>query len=287
MSLRRFSWVKKHIKGLISIFLALFFFVSGSIIIWLTTIKIPDLSAFEARKVSQSTKIYDRTGEILLYDIHSDARRTVVPFDSISKHVKDATVSIEDNDFYKHKGIQPSAILRAILADILGGGLAQGGSTITQQVVKNSVLTKDKTLTRKLKEWILSLKIERVLSKDQIFSIYLNESPYGGNIYGVEEASRTYFGKSANDLTIAQSAYLAAIPQAPTFYNPYGQNLKKLQDRQRIVLSKMKELGYINQNEYDQAIKEKVVFLEKNTYGIRAPHFSMYVRDYLNKKYVI
>lgn len=285
MSLRRFSWVKKHIKGLISIFLALLFFISGTIIIWLTTIKIPDLSAFEARKVSQSTKIFDRTGEILLYDIHSDARRTVVPFDSISKNIKEATISIEDNDFYKHKGIQPTAILRAILADILGGGLSQGGSTITQQVVKNSVLTKDKTITRKLKEWILSLKIERVLSKDQIFSIYLNESPYGGNIYGVEEASRTYFGKSANDLTIAQSAYLAAIPQAPTFYNPYGPNLKKLQDRQRLVLNRMKELGYIDQKQYDQAVKEKVVFLEKNTYGIRAPHFSMYVRDYLNNKY--
>lgn len=285
MSLRRHSWIKKHTKGVISSLFALAFIVSGFIIIWLSTIQIPDLSAFEARKVSQSTKIYDRTGEILLYDVHSDAKRTIVPFDNISKHVKDATISIEDNNFYNHKGIEPSAILRAIIVDITGGGLAQGGSTITQQVVKNSVLTKDKTITRKLKEWILSLKIERVLTKDQILSIYLNESPYGGNIYGVEEASRTYFGKSSKDLTVSESAYLAAIPQAPTFYSPYGQNKKKLDDRQRIVLGKMKELKYISEAEYNLAVKDKVVFLEKNTTGIRAPHFSMYVRDYLNNKY--
>ncbi len=285
MSLRRRSWIKKHTKGLISSFFALAFIVSGFIIIWLSTIQIPDLSAFEARKVSQSTKIYDRTGEILLYDVHSDAKRTIVPFENISKYVKNATISIEDNNFYNHKGIEPTAILRAIIVDITGGGLAQGGSTITQQVVKNSVLTKDKTITRKLKEWILSLKIERVLTKDQILSIYLNESPYGGNIYGVEEASRTYFGKSSKDLTIAESAYLAAIPQAPTFYSPYGQNKKKLDDRQRIVLGKMRELKYISETEYNLAIKDKVVFLEKNTTGIRAPHFAMYVRDYLNNKY--
>ncbi len=285
MSNRKRPWWLKHIKGLIVLAISLFFIVLGIGTIWFSTLKIPDLSAFEARKVSQSTKIFDRTGQILLYDVHNDTKRTVVPFTEISKYIKDATISIEDIDFYNHKGIQPSSILRAVIANILGGGSLQGGSTITQQVVKNSILTQDKTLTRKLKEWILSLKIEKILEKNQIFEIYLNESPYGGNIYGVEEASKTFFGKSSKDVTIAESAYIAAIPQAPTFYSPYGKNRDRLDARQRLVLDKMKTYGYIGDDEYKNAIKEKVNFLERSASGIRAPHFTMYVKDYLINKY--
>ena len=259
--------------------------MTGIMAIWFSTLQIPDLSAFEARKVAQSTKIFDRTGEILLYDVHSDAKRTIIPFSNISKHIKDATISIEDVEFYKHIGIQPSSIMRAVIANITGGGLTQGGSTITQQVIKNSVLTQDKTITRKLKEWILAIKIEKILTKDQIFETYLNESPYGGNIYGVEEASKTFFGKSAKDVSIAESAYIAAIPQAPTFYSPYGKNKDRLDVRQKLVLGKMKENGYITDKEYESALKENVQFLEKNTSGIRAPHFSLYVKEYLVQKY--
>lgn len=255
-------------------------------IVWFSTLKIPDLSAFETRKVAQSTKIFDRTGEILLYDIHSDAKRTVILFEDISRNIKNATVAIEDAEFYQHMGIKPTAIIRAVLSNLTpGSGITQGGSTITQQVIKNSVLTKDKTITRKFKEWILAIKLEGVLSKDQILSTYLNETPYGGSIYGVEEASKTFFGKSAKDVSLAEASYLAAIPQAPTFYSPYGANKARLDARHKLVLQKMKENNFISNDEYEVALKHEVKFLEKNTTGIRAPHFSLYVKDYLIQKY--
>lgn len=281
----RKPWWRKHLGRLILFCLSISFIILGVAALWFSSLKIPDLSVFEARKVAESTKIYDRTGKILLYDVHSDAKRTIIAFENISQDIKNATIAIEDTEFYFHKGIKPTAILRAVLADIAGGGLSQGGSTITQQVIKNSVLTTDKTITRKIKEWVLALKLEKVFSKDQILSIYLNESPYGGNLYGVEEASKTFFGKSAHDVTLAEAAYLAAIPQAPTFYSPYGKNLERLEVRQKLVLSKMRESGFIDEKQHEEALSEKVSFLEKNTVGIRAPHFSLYVRDYLIEKY--
>jgi membrane peptidoglycan carboxypeptidase len=147
------------------------------------------------------------------------------------------------------------------------------------------VLTKDKTLTRKLKEWILAVKLEKVLTKDQILNTYLNENPYGGNIYGVEEASKTFFGKSSKDVSIAEAAYIAAIPQAPTYYSPYGIHKDRLDVRKNLVLLRMKNIGIITSEEYEIAKKVEVHFLEKNTTGIRAPHFALYVKDYLDNKY--
>lgn len=282
---RRRSFIRTHLKAITLLLISGAFIFTGLAALWFSTLQIPDLSAFEARRVAESTKIYDRTGEVLLYDVHNDTKRTVVAFENISQFIKNATISIEDNEFYHHRGIQPTAILRAVLANLTPGGISQGGSTITQQVIKNSVLTTDKTITRKLKEWVLALKLERILTKDQIFETYLNENPYGGNLYGVEIASKTFFGKSAKDVTLAEAAYIAAIPQAPTFYSPYGKNQDRLVARAKLVLSKMKEYGYITDAEYAAALKEKVVFLEKNTTGIRAPHFSLYVRDYLIDKY--
>ena len=280
------SWKWRILKPLILLFVSLCFIGASIGIIWFATLKIPDLSVFEERKVAQSTKIFDRTGEILLYDVHADAKRTIIAFEDISRNIKNATVAIEDLEFYEHKGIKPTAIIRAVLANLTpGAGLTQGGSTITQQVIKNSVLTKDKTITRKLKEWILALKLEKVLTKDQILNTYLNENPYGGSIYGVEEASKTFFGKSAGDVTLAEAAYIAAIPQAPTFYSPYGPNKERLDVRKNLVLQQMKANGFITEEEYGVATKEKVAFLEKNTTGIRAPHFALYVKDYLVKKY--
>ena len=273
------------LKRLIALCISFFLICASIGIIWFATLKIPDLSTFETRKVSQSTKIYDRTGEILLYDVHTDAKRTVVPFEYISQDIKNATIAIEDVEFYNHKGIRPTAILRAILANLTPGGITQGGSTITQQVIKNSVLTKDQTPTRKIKEWVLAVKLDRALPKDQILATYLNESPYGGSIYGVEEATQTFFGKSSHDVSVAEAAYIAAIPQAPTFYSPYGKNVDRLDARQKLVLAKMKENGFLTEEQYKQATLEKVVFLEKNTTGIRAPHFTLYVKDYLVQKY--
>ncbi|MBX4211145.1 transglycosylase domain-containing protein [Candidatus Parcubacteria bacterium] len=169
-----------------------FFLVAGGIFfLWIANFKLPNLQSFEDRKVSQSTKIYDRTGEILLYDVHSNIKRTVVPFGDISRNVKNATVAIEDAEFYQHSGIKVTSIFRAVIANLTSQKLSQGGSTITQQVIKNALLTNEKTISRKLKEWVLALKLEKVMNKDEILDIYLNEMPYGGNIYGVEEASQT------------------------------------------------------------------------------------------------
>lgn len=285
--MKKTSSFLKHIAHKTLLLLGIFTFLSaGIIIIWISTFKIPDFSAFDARKVSQSTKIYDRTGTVLLYDIHQNIKRKVVPNEEISRYIKNAAVAIEDSDFYNHYGIKPLAFLRAVLVNLSTGELKQGGSTITQQVIKNTLLTGDKTATRKIKEWILALKLERIMTKEQILALYLNESPYGGTIYGVEEASQKFFNKKASDVTLAEAAYLAALPQAPTYYSPYGANKDKLDERKNLVLTRMAELGSITKEEAEAAKKEKVVFIEKEeTGGIKAPHFVEYVRSYLENKY--
>ncbi len=257
----------------------------GIIIIWIATLRIPDFKSFDERRVAKSTKIYDRDGEVVLYDIHQDIKRTVIPFEEMGEYVKEATVAIEDETFYQHNGIQVRSIIRAILVNLKSGSFSQGGSTITQQIVKNSLLTTDKLLSRKLKEWFIALKIEKELSKEEILGIYLNESPYGGSIYGIQEASDSFFGKNPSELTIAEAAYLAAIPQAPTRYSPYGQNVDKLEARKNTVLAKMLELKFITQEEYDAARAEVVEFQPQDRWGIKAPHFVFYVREYLEEKY--
>jgi 1A family penicillin-binding protein len=285
------TWFKKNWKEII-IDLFLFGFVSflivtAGILLWVSTLEIPDLSAFDERRVLQSTKIYDRTGEILLYDLHQDVRRTIIPFEEMSRHIKNATVAIEDDQFYNHFGIDLKAILRAAISNFTAGDLlgGQGGSTITQQVIKNSILDREKKLTRKVKEAILSIKIERILEKDDILEIYLNESPYGGTIYGVEEASRSFFGKKTSELTLAEAAYLAAIPQAPTYFSPYGNNTEQLDVRQKLVLDRMRLNGFITIEEYDQAKNEEVTFEPQAVTGIRAPHFVMYIVEQLAEKF--
>ena len=285
------AWWKKNYKriivdGLIVVFVGTVLVVSA-LLIWVSTLEIPDLSSFEDRRILQSTKLYDRTGEILLYDLHQDVKRTIVPFENISRYTKNATVAIEDERFYSHFGIDRKSIVRAAVVNTTAGDLlgGQGGSTLTQQVIKNSVLQRDKTLSRKVKEAILSVKLERTLGKDEILGIYLNESPYGGTIYGVEEASQSFFGKKASDVTLAEAAYLASLPQAPTYLSPYGNNKDDLDLRKNITLQKMLENGLINADEYNTAKEEVVVFLPQAISGIRAPHFVMYVREQLVKQY--
>jgi len=262
-------------------------FTVSALLIWATTIQIPDFSLFENRKVSQSTKIYDRTGTILLYDVHKDVRRTIVPFESISSFSKNATVAIEDEQFYQHGGVQIKAIIRAILVNLhlREGYLGQGGSTITQQVIKNALLSNEKTLTRKLKEWILAVKLEQIMNKEQILALYLNEVPYGGNIYGIEEASMTFFGKHAKDINIVEAAYLAALPQAPTLYSPYGNHTDKLEARKNLVLKKMRDLSMITEETYNETLKTEVKFLPPQLSGIRAPHFVMFIKEQLAEQY--
>jgi 1A family penicillin-binding protein len=266
-------------------FFSLVFLVTGASVLWFATTEIPDLSSFDRRVLGESTKIFDRTGKVLLYDVNQNMKRTVIPFEEISPNIKKATLAIEDSDFYTHNGIKLSSIFRAILNNLTDLGYSQGGSTITQQVVKNSLLTKEKKISRKVKEIILSIKLEKSLAKDEIFSLYLNESPYGGTIYGVEEATQSFFGKSAKDITLAEAAYIAAIPQAPTHFSPYGKYREELESRKNLVLMRMKEIGSITSAEHDDALAEKVVFQDKASRGIKAPHFVMYVKQYLEETY--
>ena len=200
---------------LLALFICLLI-ISGLFMIWASSLKTPDLSSFDDRLLGQSAKIYDRTGKVLLYDLSEKVRRTVTPFDQISPYAKNATIAIEDVDFYKHGGIKVTSIIRAIIANIFTLKYSQGGSTITQQVVKNSLLSQNKDISRKVKEWILAIKLEQTASKDTILNMYLNEAPYGGSIYGIEEASSAFFDKKSKDLTLAEAAYLASLPQSPT-----------------------------------------------------------------------
>lgn len=276
---------KSFLKNAFLILFAFGFFSAGVLFVWTATVKIPELSSLEDWKMVQSTKIYDRTEKVLLYDVHSNIKRTIIPLDQLSITTRNAAIAIEDSRFYEHHGIDIRSIFRAIFVNLGTGGFSQGGSTITQQVVKNAFLSPEKTITRKLREWVMAIKMEQMLSKDEILELYFNEVPYGGSIYGIEEASLSFFGKHAKDLSLPESAYLAALPQAPTHYSPYGNNKDELENRKNLVLKRMLELGFIKNDDYNEAIKEKVVFLPTQEEGITAPHFVMMVKQYLEEKY--
>lgn len=259
--------------------------VAGSVIlIWVSSFTLPDFSTVATRQLESTTKIYDRTGKTLLYAFRQKIRRTEVAREQISENIVDATIAIEDDRFYEHSGISLRGIARAFYTNVTSDK-TQGGSTITQQVVKNALLTQDRTIERKLKEVILAIKLEQTMSKEQILLTYLNDNPYGGEIYGVEEASLYYFGKHAKDLNITESAYLAAIPKNPNLYSPYGKNFDKLEERKNVVLQRMYETGVVNQEELEEAKKTKVEFIKKDDNASRAHHFVFYVREYLEKKY--
>lgn len=277
---------KTHlIKNTIFLIISIGLLLTGILIVWISTLKLPDFKSFEQRKIQSSTKIYDRTGEILLYDVHQDIKRTIIPYEEMGTNILNTTVAIEDSEFYKHKGIRITSIIRATIWAKLTGRKIQGGSTITQQLIKNTLLTPEVTISRKIKEWILSVKIEKIMDKETILALYLNEAPYGGNIYGIEEASKAFFGKRPFDLTLAESAYLAAIPNGPTYYSPYRKNKDKLDERKNLVLRRMLDINFIDQDTYNKAIEEKVVFLPEQPMHISAPHFVFFIKDYLEKKY--
>ncbi len=244
---------------------------------------LPNPSNLEDRTVTESTKIYDRTGQIILYDIHGEERRTIIPFNEIPGVVKDATIVAEDRDFYKHRGIDFKAIVRAFLSNLTSDSL-QGGSTITQQFVKKSILSDERTLTRKIKEAILALELERRYSKDEILNFYLNQIPYGSNAYGIEAAAQTFFSKKANDLTLSEAVLLASLPKATSYYSPYGEHRDELITRQHNILNKMAELNYISSAEAERAKKQTLNF-SKIKSGIQAPHFVFYVKNLVEEKY--
>lgn len=246
---------------------------------------LPDSASLAGRVIRQSTKIYDRTGEILLYEIHGGERRTVIPFGEIPDFVKHATLAAEDANFYQHPAFDLRAIARALLHNLLSRSQSsQGGSTITQQLVKNSFLKPERTIRRKIRELILAIRLERIYSKDEIFGLYLNQIPYGSNAYGIEAAGQTFFAKPAADLTLAEAAVLASLPKAPSFYSPYGSHVEELRDRQVWILERMARLGFISEADLEKARETKLKFA-RQSYGIKAPHFVMYVREILAEKY--
>jgi penicillin-binding protein 1C len=272
---------KKILFGL----LALFFLFVGAVLVWTSFIKLPDISTFEARQIANSSKITDRTGKIVLYDVHQSVRRTEIPLASMGYPIQKAVISIEDQDFYNNDGIRPTSIIRAALINLIHGSYVQGGSTITQQIIKNTLLTNDKSITRKLKEWVLAIRLTKQFSKDQILEIYLNDAPMGGTIYGVEEASESFYGIPADQMDYAQAAYLAAMLPGPSYYSPFGLHKAELDTRKNLVLSKMKQYGYITEAEFTTAENEKVTFNDSVNNGIKAPHFVFYILDQLEQKY--
>ena len=240
------------------------------------------------------TKYYDRNDKLLWEDKGTGDYRLVVDSDQLSKYLKDATVALEDKDYYKHGGISITGLARAVVTNA-SGGQVQGGSTLTQQLVKQVFFAEDAGkrgldgIPRKIKEVILAIEIERMYDKDQILALYLNESPYGGRRNGAESAAQTYFGKSAKDLTLAEAALLAAIPQSPTVFDPYNTDGNEaLISRQQTALRYMAEQGYITQKEADDAIAYPVLDglrpLSEQLENIKAPHFVLMVRSQLEKE---
>lgn len=245
---------------------------------------LPSIDLLSVQKISESTKIFDRTGTVILYDIHGEEKRTVINFEDIPQSLIDATLAAEDVNFYSHQGISIRGIIRAVYVDLIAGEAVQGGSTITQQLIKNTLLTKEKSPTRKIKEWILAYRLENTYSKDQILAAYLNQISYGANAYGIEAASQTFFGIPARELNLAQSALIAGIPKAPSYYSPYGSHKKELLARKDGILDRMEDIGFITPQEHQEAKKFELVF-KASRETIKAPHFVMYVREYLSDRY--
>jgi 1A family penicillin-binding protein len=264
--------------GIILILIGIIF--TTGIFAWYSR-NLPDPNKIIDRTIAQSTKIYDRLSEKVLYDIHGNERRTLIDINELPEYVIHATIAMEDKNFYHHKGISIWGIIRGQILPRLRGQRAQGGSTLTQQFVKNAVLTNERSLARKIKEWILSYQIEKKYSKNEILSMYFNEIPYGSVAYGVESAANIYFDKSAKDLSIAESAILAALPQAPTYYSPYGSHKDELIGRQQYIIGLMAKQGYITEEDAELAKQEEIEFTKQRN-NISAPHFVFYVKEKLN-----
>ncbi len=243
---------------------------------------LPDPKTLISRDLPVSTKIYDRNG-VLLYTIYKDHNRTPIPLSEVPQQMKLATLAVEDAQFYEHPGVSVRGIFRSIKTNFKTGTLS-GGSTITQQLVKNAFLTPEKTLTRKLKEAILAILVERIYTKDQILEMYMNEVSFGGTAYGIQEAAQTYFGKDAKDLSLPESALLAGLPKSPTKYSPFGQNPQSGRVRQKQVLQLMQENKFITEEQRHNAESTSLVFANHKT-DIKAPHFVSYVKELLEEQY--
>jgi len=271
---------KKHLWVFISILVIIAIFIAITYFFILKDLPLP--TKLNSSNAPQSTQIFDRNQK-LLYNIYSGKNQTFIPLSQIPKQMQQATVAIEDKDFYKHGALDFRAIFRSLVSIIIHKEL-QGGSTLTQQLVKNSLLTPERTVLRKTKEVILSFATEAIYPKNKILELYLNQIPYGGTSYGIEAAAQTYFGKSARDLDLAESALLSGLPEAPTTNSPFGSHPEYAKARQVTILNKMYEQGYINKKQKDDATAQTLKF-QKVSNNIFAPHFVLYIKDLLIKKY--
>lgn len=278
--------MKKGLKKCFKILFSLLFvaFIAGLSLFFYYTKDLPRPEVFTEAQLNLSTKIYDRTGEVVLSNIYGEERRTYVPLSQISINMQNAVIATEDADFYNHIGIDFGGIARALKLGISAQSLnVPGGSTITQQLIRSTFLVPDRSIGRKVREIVLSLELDRTYSKEQILEWYLNQVPFGVNIYGIEEASQTYFQKSASDLTIEESALLAATIQAPSFYSPYGKNVDALLERKNYVLNRMAIVGYISEEQRDEIKKIELSFSDRPK--TVAVHFVNYVRQQIESIY--
>lgn len=273
-------------KKIISVFIAagVCIMIACALYVLFLFKELPDPALFDQRRIAQSTKIYDRTGAILLYELYNEQKRTILQPEEIPLLARQATIAIEDKNFYAHAAVDWKSIMRALIVNIRSASVAQGGSTITQQLAKNAFLNPDRTITRKIKELILAYRLEQRYTKDEIINLYLNQIPYGANSYGIEAAAQQYFGKNARNCTPAEIALLVSLPKAPSYYSPWGTHRDELMTRKDRALEQMAASGIITTQEKTAAQKEKIIFIPQ-LINIKAPHFVMMVQEYLINAY--
>ncbi|HPJ17440.1 MAG TPA: transglycosylase domain-containing protein [Candidatus Woesebacteria bacterium] len=253
----------------------------ATIVLWLLLKDLPNPKKLSLDEYPEASQVYDRNGK-LLYEFYSEKRRIVSSLNEIPDDLKKATLAIEDSNFYKHIGFDFKGILRGLYRTVIEKRL-QGGSTLTQQLVKNALLSPERTWTRKIKEAVLTIATEVLYSKDQIFEMYFNQTPYGGTMWGVKAAAKGIFNKEVKDLTLAESALLAGLPGSPTRYSPFA-HPEAAKKRQEMVLKRMRELNYISEEVYQKAVSEPLNYYLSKT-NIEAPHFVFYVKERLVEKY--
>jgi len=268
----------------ISIFCFLFFIFGFLFLFFYYAKDLPRPEVFTERQLFQSSKIYDRTGQIVLYEIYGEEKRTWVPLKDIPEYLKQAVIAAEDANFYHHFGVDLKGVARAILEDLRIGKPVYGGSTIPQQLIRSTFFSTEKTAQRKIREIILALELDRRYSKDQILEWYLNQIPFGQNTYGAEAASQTYFGKPVSEISLSEAATLAALIKSPSRLSPYGENIEELLARKDYVLDRMKTAGYLGKERAETVKKEEIKFIEKKI-EIKAPYFTLWVKQQLEKKF--
>lgn len=280
-----FYYVKEIFLGVMN---AVLMIVAGAAIatFFIYKYQTPSVAEILAYRPPQTSIIYDRTGQTALYEIHGEENRKVLAHDQIPDVVRAATIATEDKNFLTHFGVDFLSVLRALQTNIKDKEITQGGSTITQQLARNVFLNRARTLQRKFMETLIAFKIEKNFSKDEILDRYLNQVPYGSNAYGIEAAAEVFFGKEAKDLTLDEAAFLAALPKAPTYYSPYGNNQTKLVARYKDILNKIEEQKLEPADQIEAARKVNILAkVQPFREPIIAPHFVFYVTEQLENEY--